>query len=303
MQASPIPIRSLVSLDDLTDSEITTILQHAKVPGALGPYTGRTVGLLFLTSSTRTRIGFAVAAARLGCTPIELSERRYDPHMSAPESLIATFRTLSGMVDAMVVRIPEALGPALRAASRCPVVNGGDGAGEHPTQALIDLHAIETLRGPVADLRVAICGDLTMRAATSLLMMLVRFPPRQLVLIAPDERSDSRVDLTRLGGRVSRRPILEPSDVDVLYMVGMPAHSDAGDLNAAARGPYMLTSARLGQLDTEAVVLAPLPIIDEIAPDALNDHRIRMYQQSDQAVAVRMAVLDLLLDPPKTGER
>jgi aspartate carbamoyltransferase catalytic subunit len=201
------------------------------------------------------------------------------------------------MVDLIVVRPGQPLDRALvRAVSPVPVINGGDPGGEHPTQALIDLFAMERLAGPAGELHVGICGDLTLRATRSLLSLLSRLPPRRLTLIAPPGRRDHGVTLSAaLASRTDLREKADFSDLDVLLLPGLPEGRGAGRLGAAERAAYALTAQTSGALGPEAVVLSPMPIIDEISDDLRDDRRVRMFEQSDLAVQVRMAVLQWML--------
>ena len=128
------PVRHLLRIDHITDAAVVGILDEARRLRQGAPPSARArpvIGLLFLSPSLRTRIGFAAAAARLGGIALDVSEARSTTQMSAPESFDDTLRTLSGMVDLVVVRTPFDLdiGRAL-AVARAPLVNGGDGQGE-----------------------------------------------------------------------------------------------------------------------------------------------------------------------------
>jgi len=292
--------RVLQSIRDLSLGEVADILEAARRferDGWIPRQRSFTVGLLFLTPSLRTRVGFAVAAARLGGTPIDVHEVRAGAEMSASETVASTLRAVSGMVDVTVVRTPGGIAPeAIVAATASTYVNGGDGS-EHPTQTLIDVYAIERLRGPIAELRIGICGDLTMRAARSLLRHLARVRPRELVLIAPEARGEHGVAFPpELEARVSRRAAGGVEDLDVLVMIGLPPGLGPGRLSDREREAFALSAEWLEALPRDAVVLSPGPIIDEITPGALGDPRIRIAEHADLGVFVRMAVLELLLD-------
>lgn len=289
--------RSICSVGDLTDADIEAILGRARdlpAPGA-GRADGFVTALLFQSSSLRTRTGFAVATQRLGGSVVDVSELRNDPTMSRSESFADTLRTVQGMVDLVVTRTVAPLS-ALCPDRRDPVINGGELGGEHPTQALIDLLAIEEEAGPVPDLRIGVCGDLGARAARSLLELLGRRQPQALVLMAPPSRD---VPDGLLGPEILARTTkvqgLATEDLDVLYMVGLPRGGDGGRLDDDARAPYVLTPGALRSLPGHAVVLSPMPIVDEIAPDARGDTRLRFFPQSDRGVAVRMACLEWCL--------
>jgi len=247
------------------------------------------VGLLFLEGSLRTRVGFAAAAARLGGQFIDVAERRANA-AAMPEGWADTLRVVSGNVDLIVARPGRQLDlEQLRPLLVSSFLNGGDVGrrSEHPSQALIDLYAIERTRGPVSQLTVAICGDLRMRAVRSLVRLFARFPPRRLVTI-----SDSRLcDPTEV--TAEQRAPWDIGDVDVLYVAGIPH----GALDEPGRARLRVDRKTLAALPHDAVVLSPMPVIDEIATTARSDPRIRMFQQSDDALFVRMALIEALLSP------
>ena len=257
------------------------------------------MGLLFLETSLRTRVGFAAAAARLGGQSIDIAERRGNA-VAMPEGWADTLRVVSGNVDLVVARP----GRPLDASQLCPLLvssflNGGDAgrSGEHPSQALIDLYAIEQARGPVSDLTVAICGDLRMRAVRSLVRLFARFPPRRLVAISDPRLADADGDGDRDSdngdGTAEHRAPWDVDDVDVLYVAGIPH----GALDEPGRARLRVDRQALAALPPDAVVLSPMPVIDEIATTARSDPRIRMFQQSDDALFVRMALIEALLPP------
>lgn len=293
-------MQHLLAIRDLDDRQIDSILEAASELSR----TGRTklerrrfsAGLLFLSSSLRTRAGFAEATIRLGGVPIDMSDVRWDPDMSAAESFEDTLRTVSGMVDIVVVRAPVDLSSRQVADSAATTIVCGGDLRSHPTQALIDVFAIEQLRGPIEAQRLAICGDLTMRATRSLLEYLDRRPPSKLILITPESRRSHGVSLGPvLQERTSFRTLDDLEGIDVLSMCGLAPKLGDDHLDDAERAEFVLDPVRLRTLPSDAIVLSPMPVIDEIAPEARLDRRVRLFEQSDLSVAVRMAVLDQLL--------
>lgn len=285
----------LFSIDDLNESEIDAILVRARKwretrQGA--PSTGhssKVVGLLFLQTSLRTRLGFATASARLGWQSVSVLEQRAS-EVSMAESIEDTLRVAAGMVDLLVTRLPVPIG-SVASSSPVPVISGGDAGpfAEHPTQALIDLFAIENERGDIRNLHIAICGDLRMRSARSLIKLLHRRRPKRLSLISVPALMDPAY-------AVNTDPILtqctlkEASNVDVLYVTGIPHQAIPEDVRDTLR----VTHEVMQSLPKNAVVLSPLPVIDEIDAPARQDARIRMFEQSDGSVFVRMAILEAL---------
>lgn len=296
-------VRRVLSVDDLHVDELRQVLDRAgelkrnTVPAAR-PFVA---ALLFLAPSVRTRTGFAAAVGLLGGTPIDVGAMRSGEEMSKPEGFADTLRVLAGIADVVVCRTPFRLDPAMVA--RCAVtnfVNGGDGDGEHPSQALIDLWAMEQ-RGPIGELRVGICGDLGSRSVSSLLRLFDRMPPERLTLIAPPLRSETSVPIGRvLDARTTRSRAADFGGLDVVYMAGLPEGHGAAHADQTTRLAYALTEERLDSLEPDAVVLSPGPVIDEISPGAWADHRVRVMEQSDQGVFVRLGLLDLLLGVART---
>ena len=310
----------VVGVDDLGTEEIRHILARASAlrAGAISELTRPPlVGLLFLETSLRTRVGFAAAAARLGGQFIDIVERRGNA-VAMPEGWADTLRVVSGYVDLIVARPGRPLdaSPPLAKLLTSSFLNGGDAGpcSEHPSQALIDLYAIEQARGPVADLTVAICGDLRMRAVRSLVRLFARFPPRHLATItdprlidgdSPDKNGPGKnspgKNSTDKNGPEENSPeensTAEPrepwdvGDVDVLYVAGIPH----GALDEPGRSRLRVDRKALAALPRDAVVLSPMPVIDEIASTVRSDARIGMLRQSDDALFVRMALIETML--------
>ncbi|MDQ1710819.1 MAG: aspartate carbamoyltransferase catalytic subunit [Frankiaceae bacterium] len=292
--------RVVVSVDDLAMPDVEWIQRtaagyaHGVMPDPLPPFV---VGLLFTTSSLRTRLGFGVAAVRLGGSAIDTQELRWGARMSEAESFADTLRTMSGMVDVVVARTAERLDPeVVRRSCVSAFVNAGDGDGEHPTQAVIDLCAIVAERGDVAGQRIGICGDLTSRCAHSLVRLLDRHLPGELALFAPPGRDDLGVGVgPELASRISWRKPGELDDLDVLYLTGLPEGRGDDRIGPDVRQEYALTRVGLDRMSADAVVISPMPVIDEISADARMDPRVRVFAQSDRGVFVRTALLARLL--------
>ena len=288
-------MRHLIRFDDLTDDDVTQVLARADElrsgTSVLKP-ASFDVGLLFLTSSLRTRVGFTVAAGRLGGRVVDVNQGRWDPKMSAAESFSDTLRTLSGMVDLVIVRCPFPLGPAVREAKpAAPVINAGDDI-EHPSQALVDLFAMESMCGPIETLSVALVGDLRMRAARSMLRCLARRGPRSLKLFSPPGRGPEQEPTV---GAIHSERLSDLEQVDVLYAVGLPAGSGDDQLNDDQRQTFAVTPQLLDRLGDQVTVLSPMPVVDEITPEARADRRVRIFEQADRSVWVRMALIELVL--------
>lgn len=279
-------MRHLLSVDDLIETEVDAILGRASelVDGAqpAGP-TRLVLATAFFEESLRTRVGFAAAAAALGWATVSVDARREGASSSA-ESWADTLRTLSGLVDVVVARPALGMDHATVTPIKAAVVlNGGDrgSRSEHPSQALIDLFAIERLRGPAHKLTVALCGDLRMRAARSLRKMLARRGARVVAVSDEGMAADD-------AGDVEFRQPWQLEDVDVLYVAGMPH----GALPLGRRERLLVDEEALQQLHRDAVVLSPMPVIDEITASARRDPRVRFFEANEWSVPVRIAVLE-----------
>lgn len=285
------------SVDDLSDSEVRWVLSRARehrsgaaerlVPPPL-------VGLCFLEASLRTRVGFTAAAARLGGQAVGVAVQRASD-IAQPESIRSTLRTLLGYTDVVVARpgVPLVV-PTVPADVPTPLINGGDRGprAEHPSQALIDLFAIETERGAIGGVTLGVVGDLRVRAVTSLLRLVARFRPRAVRLFTTEGLRPGLALPDSLDGVVSWGAFDDPGDIDVLYVAGVP-HGVAGE---DERATLRVTPALLSRLATDAVVTSPLPLVDEIDADCYEDPRWRAPKHSDDGLFVRMALLELALD-------
>lgn len=287
-------MRHLLRVDDLRTDEIDAIKSRAEALRAgsdpIDRDGRRLVGLVFLNPSLRTRVGFAAAGQRLGWGVVHVDEVRTAP---TAESIGDTLRTVAGYVDVVVARLGAPFGDHVSDSFPALVVNGGDGgpSPEHPTQALIDLFAIEQLVGPVSSCRVAMVGDLRMRAARSLLRMLSRRPPRELHLCAPTP-FDQVDPPSSLGDARRWTRLVDVPPVDVLYAVGMPHES----IDLARREELRVTRSVIERLPPHSRVLSPLPVLDEISADCAGDDRLGYFAQSDLGLFVRMAVLEWASD-------
>jgi aspartate carbamoyltransferase catalytic subunit len=202
-----------------------------------------------------------------------------------------------------VLRHDEA-GAAARAAavSSVPVINAGDGPGEHPTQALLDLFTINSELKRIEGVHVALCGDLRYgRTARSLALMLSLYPGVRLTFVAPEcvQIGDDIRDL--LDSRHTDYALRDGlagvvGEVDVIYQTRIQRErfTDPAELERA-RGSIRVDSALMAELPAGAIVLHPLPRVDEIAPDVDGDPRAAYFRQAANGVAIRMALLDLVL--------
>lgn len=295
--------RHLFSIDDLGRDGILSILDRAEELRVDHPdprrHAGRILGLLFFQPSTRTRFGFHAAMARLGGAAIELEQTKHQLGMIRAESLADTVRCVSAYCDAIVLRhASTAAAEQATAISSVPVINGGSGVEHHPTQTLIDLFAIRRHFGRVAGLRVGIAGDLvTSRSGRSLLQALACFPPAQLRLMTPSGFGPGLAQELLphdLAVAATFEHGLDASGLDVVYMAGFP-EGRSGVRDEPTHAGMRLTVQRASVLAPGAIVLDPLPRIDEIELGVDTLPQARYFEQSAHGLEVRMAVIERFL--------
>lgn len=257
------------------------------------------VGLLFLEQSLRTRMGFETAAASIGATCSVTEELRQSLVMGKPESIEDTVRSISGWFDALIVRHTSAQGiRAVAEMSSAPVINAGNGNEEHPTQALVDLFAISEFRGSLDNIRLGIVGDLDgMRTAHSLALALSSIGSGYVRLVHPDGLSlppNCEARLVASGWTVEHSPTLSVSDLEVVYMAGLPAATSVGTISPETQTSLRLTLEKASELAPDAVVLSPLPRVDEIETAVDDLKQSRYFEQSELGIWVRAAILEFV---------
>ena len=269
--------------------------------GAFDLLKGKILANLFYEPSTRTSSSFTAAMERLGGSVIPINEVKYSS-VSKGESLPDTVRSLERYADVIVLRHPEVGASALAAqyASK-PIINAGDGVGEHPTQALLDLFTIREELGVVDGLTVTMVGDLKYgRTVHSLSRLLSLFDIR-LNLVSPDilqmpaeilgELEASKTPTTvlgTLGGVIG--------DTDVLYVTRVQRERFADEADyEAVKGAFVITPETLSAAKERMIVMHPLPRVTEIAMEVDDDPRAAYFRQMEYGMYVRMALLAMVL--------
>lgn len=290
----------LLSIDSLSDSQIAIILDEGERWFAYNRgarrndhrLDGLTVVNAFFENSTRTLLSFEIAANRLGAQVVTMQVEMSS--IKKGETLEDTSRTLNAMrPDVLVIRHASKGAPATVAAIMdCPVINAGDGIGEHPTQALLDAATLRQHFGRIEGLKVAICGDIRhSRVARSNAMLLGRLGA-EVRFAGPPSLLPEGVGATGIDTAV------EGADAVMMLRVQRERlEEDLGDEPGEFLARYGLTEQRLARAAPHAVVMHPGPINRGIEIDgALADHAERslIVRQVEMGVAVRMACLDLL---------
>ena len=298
--------RHLISIDQVDDVLAREIFQNAddmaaalRIPTRLSSLAGRVIALLFFEPSSRTILSFHAAAARLGAAVIE-HRGVESSSLAKGESIEDTIRVVGAYADLIVLRHEEA-GVAQRAAeiSPVPLINGGDGPNEHPTQALIDMYTIRQELGRLDSLRVGMGFDPRhSRSIHSLCRGLSRYPGNDVLLVGPEELWLGEEQLGELrvrGLAVEQSTALERLlDREVLYVNRFQTERIADpDTAAAYRERYCLTAADIAGSGVE-LLLDPLPRIHEIATEVDALPQAAYFRQAANGVPIRMALLSML---------
>jgi len=262
---------------------------------------GRVLANLFYEPSTRTSSSFMAAMQRLGGAVIPINEVRYSS-VTKGESLPDTVRTLECYADVIVLRHPE-IGSAQIAADAAskPVINAGDGPGEHPTQALLDLFTIQEEMGRIDGLSVAMVGDLKYgRTVHSLTRLLTLFDVR-LSFVSPEGLRMPPELLREVQSKGT--PATEHEDVaevieqaDVLYVTRVQRERfEDQDLYERVKGCYVINPQLLERAKDRMIVMHPLPRAGEISYDVDDDPRAAYFRQTENGMYIRMALLAAVL--------
>lgn len=263
---------------------------------------GKVLATPFFEPSTRTLFSFQAAALRLGASYIGFSDP-YNSSVSKGETLKDTIRTIANYVDAIAMRHPlEGAAKAAALFSTVPVINAGDGGHLHPTQTLADLTTLRRKFGKLTDLHIGLCGDLKNgRTVHSLLKALSRFPGNRFTLIStPELRVPEyiREILRSTGHSFAEVYTLEEciGELDMLYMTRIQKERFASEEEYRAQaGIYILTADKMKIARPEMVVMHPLPKVDEITEEVDEDKRCIYFEQAENGMYARMALLYNLL--------
>ncbi len=270
-----------------------------QLPRQASPLQGRLLATIFYEPSTRTRLSFESALLRLGGNVLSTENAREFSSAIKGETVEDTVRIVAGYADAIVLRHHEQ-GAAHRAAavSPVPILNAGDGPGEHPTQAQLDHYTIGHELGRIEGLRVALVGDLRFgRTARSLARLFRLTSGTELIFVSPPAvpmGDDIRAELDAAGVRYRDELDLATvlPNVDVVYQTRIQRERFATrDEYEASRGVYIIDCAALNRLNPNAILLHPLPRVDEIAADIDDDPRAAYFRQAHNGVYIRMALL------------
>jgi len=256
---------------------------------------GKIMATLFFEPSTRTRFSFETAMLRLGGSVISNADMLRTSSLKKQETLEDTGKTVSQMVDVIVMRHPEAGSVAkLAECSDVPVINAGDGPEDHPTQGLLDVYTMWKEKGGLDGLTVGMVGDLKYGRVVHSQCALLKHFEVKFVFVAPEglkmpsglvEGAKEVTDLAE---------IIEDLDVISMTRVQEERFEDKAEYEKYA-GSYVLDTGLMAKAKADAIVIHPLPRVNEIAVEVDTDKRAKYFEQPRNGVAVRMALLKAVL--------
>jgi len=299
--------RDIISIKDFSRNELIYVLETAKKfeKNNSPILNGNVLAALFFEPSTRTRLSFESAMTRLGGRVIGFA----DPNVSSAkkgETLHDSIKVIGGYCDVIVIRHPEA-GSAKEAAeaTNVPVINGGDGPNQHPTQTLLDLYTIKKEKGSISGLNIGFIGDLKYgRTVHSLADALAKFNCKMTFISPPslrmpkkqlNELSNSGINFTETENldKVSR-------DIDVLYATRIQKERFPNEKEyLKVKNSYVLDRNLLKKTKKEIRIMHPLPRVNEIHPNLDPFKQAVYFKQAHNGITVRKALLSLVLGKVK----
>ncbi len=299
--------RHIISIPELTRSELELIVDTAtRLKAEPNPtlLKNKVVASCFFEPSTRTRLSFETAVERLGGSVIGFDNGGNTSLAKKGETLADSVQVISSYVDAFVMRHPQE--GAARLASEfsngVPIVNGGDGANQHPTQTLLDLFSIYETQGHLDNLNVAFVGDLKYgRTVHSLTQALAKFNNVRFFFIAPEVLAMPDYiceELEEQGIQFSLHNSIEEvvPELDILYMTRVQKERFDESEYAHIKSAFILTADTLTEARENLKVLHPLPRVDEITIDVDRTPYAYYFQQAENGVYAREALLALVLN-------
>jgi aspartate carbamoyltransferase catalytic subunit len=296
----------ILSTNQFKKSEVEKILLRAnememslKSGKSIDLLSGKIIASIFFEPSTRTRLSFETAALRLGASVISAENAMENSSAYKGETMEDTARILSCYADAIVMRHPVPNSVQIAStATETPIINAGDGANQHPSQAFLDLYTIKKEHGRLDNLSIAFVGDIlnsrTMRSLVPLLMMFEKnifyfISPKELVLSSEYRKYliDNKVNFFEVNSLDEILP-----KVDILYMTRVQKERFSDILEyEKVKDSFLLKMEHVNKLKSNAIILHPLPRVNEIAEDIDKDKRAAYFRQAQNGLYIRMALL------------
>ena len=266
---------------------------------------GKVLTTLFYEPSTRTRLSFESAMLKMGGKVMGTENAKEFSSAAKGESLEDSIRVIASYSDAIVMRHSET-GSAEKAAkvSPVPIINGGDGKGQHPTQALLDAYTIYREFGRLNNLKIAMVGDLASgRTARSLCYLLGKFSGIEIIFVSPENlkmNEDIKEYLKRHNISFQEKDNLEEvlSEVDIVYMTRIQKERISLEDYEKAKGKFVINSSNIYLLNKNSRIMHPLPHLEEIEIpiEIENDNqRVAYFRQAENGLYIRMALLEEMI--------
>lgn len=266
---------------------------------------GKILSALFYEPSTRTRLSFESAILRLGGEVIGTENAKEFSSASKGESLEDSIRVISKYSDVIVLRhFQEGSAKKASEVSSVPIINAGDGKGQHPTQSLLDVYTIYREFKRLDNLKIVMVGDLASgRTVRSLCYLLSKFENNEIIFVSPENlkmKQDIKNYLKEKNIIFKEENDLNKviSKADVLYMTRIQKERIAEKDYKNAKGKFVINEKNLNLLDKDAIIMHPLPHVEEINLDTEtenNDKRVGYFRQAENGLYIRMALLKKLL--------
>ncbi len=265
---------------------------------------GRVLATLFYEPSTRTRLSFEAAMLHLGGKTLGFADAG-SSSAAKGESVADTIRVVSCFADIAAMRHFKEGAPMVAAQfSSIPVINAGDGGHQHPTQTLTDLITIRSSKGRLSSMKIGMCGDLKFgRTVHSLIRALLRYEDISFVFISPEELKlpDYMIEELNAQSNVSYTEVtrLEEAlpELDVLYMTRVQRERFFNEEDyVRLKDYYILDTSKMMLAGGDMIVLHPLPRVNEIAVEVDRDPRAKYFEQVQNGMYIRMALILKLLD-------
>ena len=299
--------RSIVSIEDVSLAELDDIFKKAdemssalKQGKTLKNLDGKIMATFFYEPSTRTRLSFESAMNRLGGSVISVSEAK-SSSAAKGETLADTVRMADGYSDVIVIRHPMEGAAKLAARfSSKPIINAGDGSGQHPTQTIMDLYTMRKELGSIDGKEITMVGDLRYgRTVHSLLLALSNFDVK-VNLVSPDILRIPDYILSRLPKDFKINvtndfdKTVESSDVLYVTRIQKERFTDQNEYLSVI-GSYSINQDAVDKMKEKSVIMHPLPRIDEITPEVDSSPKAAYFRQASNGVPVRMALISMIL--------
>jgi aspartate carbamoyltransferase len=300
--------KDIIHGNQFSKKEIDAIIKMAsnfekelKKKDSLNRLKGKILATLFFEASTRTRLSFETAMLRLGGGVISMASAE-SSSAAKGETVADTARTVDQYADIIVIRHPR-IGSAKEAAdaAKAPVINAGDGAGQHPTQALLDIYTIQKELGSLKNLKVSLMGDLKNGRTVHALVELLSLFGASLYFVSPDSLrmpEEITTQLKQKGIKVEETGEMKEAALasDLIYMTRIQKErfQDFSEYERV-RGSYIISEDFLRGLNKKMTIMHPLPRVDEISPEVDVYPGAAYFRQVRNGVFIRMALLTMVL--------